>query len=70
MTETGPSGTKTWRYRFSLPDGTELEIQEFTTDEAAETYARTLSKAKDEPVKIGRHDLVDWEYVTEVDERR
>jgi len=70
MTNTGTSGAKTWRYRFALPDNTELEIQEFTSDDAAETYARTLSKSNDAPVKIGRHDLVDWEYVTEVDERR
>jgi hypothetical protein len=70
MTETGPAAAKTWRYRFSRPDGEEIEVGEFTGDEAAETRARTLSKAQDSPVVIGRHDHVDWEYVTEVDERR
>jgi hypothetical protein len=68
-TESGPAATKTWRYRFSRPDGEEIEIGEFTSDEAAETYARALSKTAEVPVKIGRHDHVDWEYVTEVDER-
>jgi hypothetical protein len=69
MTETGPTAAKTWRYRFSSPAGEEIEVGEFTSDEAAETRARTLSKAEGAPVVIGRHDHVDWEYVTEVDER-
>jgi hypothetical protein len=69
MTDTGTSGAKTWRYRFSLPDGTELEIREFERDEYAETYARSLSRTNIAPVKISRHDLVDWEHLTEVDER-
>jgi hypothetical protein len=69
MTESGPASAKTRRYRFSRPDGEELEIAEFTGDEAAETYARALSKTQEVPVIIGRHDHVDWEYVTEVDER-
>jgi hypothetical protein len=70
MTETGPAAAKTWRYRFARPDGEEIEIGEFTSDEAAEIRARALSKAQDAPIVIGRHDHVDWEYVTEVDERR
>jgi hypothetical protein len=70
MSETRPAAEKTWRYRFSRPDGEEIEIGEFTGDEAAEARARALSKAQDAPVVIGRHDHVDWEYVTEVDERR
>jgi hypothetical protein len=70
MTDTGPAGAKTWRYRFSLPQGEEIEVGEFSGDEAAEIRARTLSKAQDAPIVIGRHDHVDWEYVTEVDERR
>ena len=58
MTETGPAAAKTWRYRFTRPDGEEIEVGEFTGDEAAETRARTISKAEDSPVVIGRHDHV------------
>ena len=32
-------------------------------------YARELSKSQVVPVIIERHDHVDWEYVTEADER-
>ena len=58
------------QYRFSLPDGEEIEAGEFADDDAADTRAHALSKAKDQPVVI--HKLrghVDWEYVTEADAR-
>lgn len=69
MTDTGPSSDKTSLYRFSQPDGTEIETRELSGDDAAETYARELPKARETPIVIERHDHVDWEYVTEVDER-
>jgi hypothetical protein len=69
MSESGSAAAKTWRYRFSRPDDEEIEVGEFASDEAAEAHARTISKAQEMPVKVGRHDHVDWEYVTEVDER-
>jgi len=69
MTEARPSPGRTWLYRFSRPGGIEIETRELSGDEAAETAARQLSKAQEVPVIIARHDHVDWEYVTEVDER-
>lgn len=69
MTDTGPSSARTWLYRFVRPGNIELETRQMSGDEAARTYARELSKAQDSPVTVERHDRVDWEYVTEVDER-
>ena len=46
-----------------------METCELSGDDAAETHARELSKARESPVVIERHDHVDWEYVTEADER-
>ncbi|MGA3218327.1 MAG: hypothetical protein ABSE77_04480 [Acidimicrobiales bacterium] len=69
MTDTGPSSAITHLYRFSRPGGTEIESRELTSDDAAEVYARELSKGQGTPVIIEHHDHVDWEYVTEVDER-
>jgi hypothetical protein len=69
MTNTGPSSAKTSLYRFAEPGGTEIETRAFDSDEAAETYARELPKARETPIVIERHNHVDWEYVTEVDER-
>lgn len=69
MTDTQPSSGRTWRYRFSRPGDEELEVGEFTGDDAAEVYARQLSKSNGTPVIIQRHGIVDLEYVTEVDER-
>ena len=69
MTDTGPSSAKTWLYRFSRPGGTEIETRELDGDDTAETHARELSKAQGSPVVIERRDHVDWEYVTEADER-
>jgi hypothetical protein len=69
MTDTGPHPAKASRYRFSRPDGAEIEIQELDSDDAAEMVARELSKAQDIPVVIERFGHVDWEYVTEADER-
>jgi hypothetical protein len=69
MTDTQPSSGRTWRYRFSLPGNEEIEIRELNSNNAAEDYARELSKARHAPVTIQYHDLVDWMYVTEVDQR-
>jgi hypothetical protein len=69
MTHTDPSSGRTWLYRFSRPGGIEIETRELSGDETAETYARELSKSQVVPVIIERHDHVDWEYVTEADER-
>ena len=56
-------------YRFSRPGDVEIETRDLTGAAAAETYARELSNAQQTPVIIKRHDYVDWEDVTEVDER-
>ena len=69
MTDTSPSSGKTWRYRFARPGDIEIETGEFDGDPDAESYARELSKAQATPVIIERHNMVDWEYVTEVDKR-
>lgn len=69
MTATEPPPGKTRRYRFSRPDGEEIEIAEAADDDAAEARARTLSKEQKVPVVIARQSIVDWDYVTEVDER-
>jgi hypothetical protein len=70
MPESGPSIDKDWRYRFSRPGNVEIEIQEFAGDEAAEAHARELSKSLDTAVIVHRlHGHVDWEYLTEADER-
>lgn len=39
------------------------------SDEDAEVRARELSQGQGTPVIIEHHDHVDWEYVTEVDNR-
>ena len=65
---TNPAPTS--QYRFSLPGGEDIESGEFADDDAADTRARELSKAKDQPVIIHRlRGHVDWEYVTEADAR-
>jgi hypothetical protein len=68
MTDFRPSSPKGSLYRF-LQDGAEVEERELPGDDAAEDHARELSKAKQVPITIERHDHVDWEYVTEADER-
>ncbi len=68
MTDTAPSG-EIWLYRFSRPGGIEIETRELGTDDAADAYARALSKPQGTPVIVEHLDHVDWEYVTEVDER-
>jgi hypothetical protein len=70
MTDPEPSLNKRWRYRFSRPGDIEIEIRELDGDDGAAAHARELSTSQDTPVIIQRHDHVDWEYVTEVDERR
>jgi hypothetical protein len=69
MTDTGPTLGNTSLYRFLLPGEIEIETREASDDDAAAAYARELSKAREAPVIIKRRDHVDWEYVTEVDER-
>ncbi len=69
MTDTEPPPARPWLYRFSRPGGIELETRELAGNDAAEAHARELSKAQATPVTIQCHDHVDWEYVTEVDER-
>lgn len=69
MSTTGPAPARTWRYRFAGPGDAELEIAELASDGEAEAHARELSKREEAPVRVQRHDLVAWEYVTEVDER-
>jgi hypothetical protein len=56
-------------YRFLQPDETEVEQRQLLDDDAAEEHARDLSKARQTPITIERRDDVDWEYVTEADER-
>jgi hypothetical protein len=70
MPDTTPNAGPARQYRFSLPGGEEIETNEFADDDAADTRARELSKAKDQPVVIHRlRGHVDWEYVTEADAR-
>ena len=71
MTSPGPPLGRSWSYRLTRPDGTEVETGEFNDDAEAETRAREVSKVNDAPIVIHRHSRhVDgWEYVTEVDER-
>ena len=69
MNDTGPSSSITKRYRFTRPGEVEIEVREFDSVDDAEAYARELSKRQGSPVIIEHHDHVDWEYVTEVDER-
>jgi hypothetical protein len=69
MTDTGPSAGKTWLYRFAAPGEVEIETHELEGDEAALAHAREMSSARVIPIIVERHDHVDWEYITEVDER-
>ncbi len=65
----GPTSGKAAQYRFLQPGEVEIEKQVFSDDDAAEAHARELSSAKQVPVIIERYGHVDWEYVTEADER-
>lgn len=71
MTDAEPSVGRLWKYRFSQPDGVEVETAELSGDDTAAAWARELSKSKNASIVIHRHSgHVDaWEYVTEVDER-
>ncbi|MGH9129857.1 MAG: hypothetical protein ACRDY2_13090 [Acidimicrobiales bacterium] len=69
MTATGAPSGKTWLYCFSRADDVEVETCHLSGDDDAEAHARELSKAQEVPIVVKRHDMVDWEYVTEVDER-
>lgn len=69
MADPGSSSGHTPLYRFLQPDGTEVEQRELPDDDAADDYAVELSKARQTPITVQRRDYVDWEYVTEADER-
>jgi hypothetical protein len=70
MSDTEPTSGSTEQYRFSRPDGDEIETREFNGDDAAEAFASELSKSKSIPVVIHRlYGSVDWRYLTEADER-
>lgn len=70
MADTEPFSGRTTQYRFSRPGGVEIETADFNGDNWAEAYARELSASENSPVIIHRlRGIVDWEYVTEVDER-
>lgn len=69
MTDIGPSSGKTSLYRFAQPGDVEIETREFGDDDAAEEHARELSTSRQVPVIIERRGHVDWEYLTEADER-
>ena len=69
MANAKPSSGSASRYRFLRPGGAELETALLSGDKAAEARAEELSRAQRTAVVIERHDLVDWEYVTEVDKR-
>lgn len=72
MSEMRPSSGPKSTYRFFLPGGAdiqEIERIELDSDDAAEEHARSLPQAKESPVVIERQGHVDWEYVTEIDER-
>jgi hypothetical protein len=71
MSDTTPNSDRTWKYRFARPGDVEIEVAEFDGDLSAEAHARQFSESLQTPVIIHRllgH--VDWEYLTEVDERR
>ncbi|MDA8295583.1 MAG: hypothetical protein M0004_03160 [Actinomycetota bacterium] len=69
MAEPTAADRRRFRYRFARPGNEELATGEYESDDAAEAAARRLSSDQRTPVIVERHDLVDWEYVTEVDER-
>ncbi len=71
MSNQPPSSGRLWTYRFSRPDGVEIETRTFNADTMAEAWARELSKSNKQAIVIHRHSQhVDaWEYVDEVDER-
>ena len=69
MTGSDPSQGGTALYRFLQPGGIETEQKRLPGDEAAEDCARELSKEHQAPITVQRRDDVDWEYVTEADER-
>jgi hypothetical protein len=69
MTDNGQPSGKSWHYRFSRPGDVEIETGDFGGDDAAESRARELSTTLVVPVVVERHGVVDWQYVTEVDER-
>jgi hypothetical protein len=70
MTDVDPSLERLWHYRFTRPDGTELDAKELDGDQAADAWAHELSKSTKSPVVIHRNEGGDdWKYITEVDDR-
>ena len=70
MTDARDTPARTWQYRFSDTDGNEFETGAFTDDDAALARAEDLSRTRNIPVVIHRlRGHVDWQYVTEADER-
>lgn len=70
MTDSAAAPGHGYSYRFSRPGGDELETHAFASDDDADLHARRLSRAENTPVLIHRlHGNVDWEYVTEADDR-
>ena len=71
MTDQPGTAAHLWRYRFTKPDGSEVESIELVDDATAESHARELSSAGASPIRVHRHSghVEDWEYVIEVDER-
>jgi hypothetical protein len=70
MTDLHSPGGAQQPYRFTRPDGTELETSEQAGDDAADSRAHELSRAQRVPVIIHRQEAGDdWAYVTEVDDR-
>lgn len=69
MSDLGQNAGGNSLYRFLQPGQTDGETQQMGDDATAENYARQLSTTQSVPIIIERRDHVDWEYVTEVDER-
>lgn len=69
MDSPGTSPTDWPLYRFMGPGGAELEQGHLEDDDSAEAHGREISASEQVPVTIERRGHVDWEYVTEEDER-
>ncbi len=69
MTSTGPSFGRHWLYRFSLPEGTEIEERELDANDTAEMFARTeLCKEHGKTIVIERRRYAGaWEVVARVE---
>ncbi len=69
MNDVDPALDHLWYYRFTRPDGTEIEVQELAGDKTASAWAHDLSRSSGAAVVIHRNEGGDdWTYVTEVDD--